>query len=508
MKGRCKWKAAILVLIMVGLFKEFRPSGPFLVDYAVDHQNFTQEQMVHEVLPATTGTYIVSLFFLTMVTDAFSYKPIIVNSGVYNCITWAITIWGYHSINMARLRQIFYGISTTCTEVAYFTYMYANIEKCEYKKVTSYTHSAVHFGQFISGMTGQLLISFNLMDFEELNYLSLAGGVGSVIFSILLPRVLRDVEDEKALKGQKADENDPEQPMKQIEEEGGKDKKESPSPIPTGLNYTRNVGLEKQPSRCQRWREAPTHWKNNLRYAYTNRDIIKWSVWWAMSYGLYIQVDLYVEGLWKEIEHHSHQNVYNGAVHASHAIISVVLGLIVGRTKTCWIKWGCLVFGVSTFLQGVALFVMAKTHDLYVAYGMFILFQTMFQVLVIIAKSQVAESTRERSEAFIFGMNTLTACIIHLLLTMAVTSRHGFHLPIRDQYFVYGVYGILLGVGFGCYDLPSKLADKTQSWRHDVRNSMRRFAKVRVEDEKTANDEEKEMETISANMPYSIPREH
>ncbi|OXA37344.1 Folate-like transporter 3 [Folsomia candida] len=412
MKGRCKWKAAILVLIMVGLFKEFRPSGPFLVDYAVDHQNFTQEQMVHEVLPATTGTYIVSLFFLTMVTDAFSYKPIIVNSGVYNCITWAITIWGYHSINMARLRQIFYGISTTCTEVAYFTYMYANIEKCEYKKVTSYTHSAVHFGQFISGMTGQLLISFNLMDFEELNYLSLAGGVGSVIFSILLPRVLRDVEDEKALKGQKADENDPEQPMKQIEEEGGKDKK------------------------------------------------------------------------------------------------GVVLGLIVGRTKTCWIKWGCLVFGVSTFLQGVALFVMAKTHDLYVAYGMFILFQTMFQVLVIIAKSQVAESTRERSEAFIFGMNTLTACIIHLLLTMAVTSRHGFHLPIRDQYFVYGVYGILLGVGFGCYDLPSKLADKTQSWRHDVRNSMRRFAKVRVEDEKTANDEEKEMETISANMPYSIPREH
>ncbi len=41
-----------------------------------------------------------------------------------------------------------------------------------------------------------------------------------------------------------------------------------------------------------------------------------------MSYGLYIQVDLYIESLWKEIEHHSHQNVYNGAVHASHAIIS------------------------------------------------------------------------------------------------------------------------------------------------------------------------------------------
>ncbi|OXA37347.1 Folate transporter 1 [Folsomia candida] len=487
MKERCKWKAAILVLIMVGLLKEFRPSGPFLVDYAVDHKNFTGEQMTHEVLPATTGSYIVSLILLLMVTDVLCYKPIIVAGGVYNTITWVITIWGFHSINLARLRQIFYGLSVTTTEVAYFTYMYANIEKNEYKRVTSYTHSAIHFGQFVSGMTGQLLISFNLMDFEELNYLSLGGGIGALLFSLLLPRVLRDVEEEKALKAQMGDENDAEQPMKLNEKD---EKAPAPSPIPTGLDYTRNVGLKKQPSRLQR---SEHH---------------KWSVWWAMSYGLYIQVDLYVEGLWKEIEHHSHQNVYNGAVHASHAIISVVLGLIVGRTKMCWIKWGCLVFGVSTVLQGVALFVMAKTHDLYVAYAMFILFQTMFQVLVIIAKSQVAESIREKSEAFIFGMNTLTACIIHLLLTMAVTSRHGFHLPIRDQYVVYGVYGILLGVGFGCYDLPSKLAGKTRSWSVDVRNSFGRGAKVGGKDEKNVHDEEKEMETISASMPYSIPREH
>ncbi|OXA49037.1 folate-like transporter 2 [Folsomia candida] len=508
MKGKCKWKAAILVLIAVGLLKEFRPSGPFLVDYAVDHKNFTGEQMIHEVLPATTGSYIVSLVLLLMVTDALYYKPIIVAGGVYNILTWAITIWKFNSVNTARIRQIFYGLSVTTTEVAYFTYMYANIEKCAYKKVTSYTHSAVHFGQFVSGMTGQLLISFNLMNFEELNYLSLAGGVGALFFALFLPRVLRDVEEEKALKN--ADANDVEEPMKKDEKEAEKDGKEqSPSPIPAGLDYTRNIGKEKQPSRLQRWREAPAHWKNNILYTYTNRDIVKWSVWWAMSYGLYIQVDLYVEGLWKEIEHHSHQNVYNGAVHASHAIISVGLGLIVGRTKMCWIKWGCLVFGVSTVLQGVALFVMAKTHDLYVAYGMFILFQTMFQVLVIIAKSQVAESVREKTEAFIFGMNTLTACIIHLLLTMAVTSRHGFHLPIRDQYIVYGVYAVLLGVGFGCCDLPRKLAGKTRSWSVDVRNNLRkRSPKVRGENDKNDKDDEKELETISASMPYSIPREH
>lgn len=64
----------------------------------------------------------------------------------------------------------------------------------------------------------------------------------------------------------------------------------------------------------------------------------------------------------------------------------MVLGLLVARTKMCWIKWGCAVFGFGTVLQAVALYCMAKTHDLYVAYAAFIVFQSSFQVLVIISK--------------------------------------------------------------------------------------------------------------------------
>lgn len=59
------------------------------------------------------------------------------------------------------------------------------------------------------------------MDFEELNYLSLAGGVGAVLFSIMLPRVLRDVEEEKARKS--GDQNDPEQPINQGEKDAEND---------------------------------------------------------------------------------------------------------------------------------------------------------------------------------------------------------------------------------------------------------------------------------------------
>ncbi|OXA38624.1 Thiamine transporter 2 [Folsomia candida] len=132
-RRRYQWKAAILLLIMVGVLKEFvlRPLSWSIMPSTIktSRENSINQpatlgvvpvhlldvpennarmgnrwgnmraldqgrHMTHEVFPATTGTSIISLIFLTMVTDAFSYKPIIVNAGVYNCITWVITIWG------------------------------------------------------------------------------------------------------------------------------------------------------------------------------------------------------------------------------------------------------------------------------------------------------------------------------------------------------------------------------------------------------------------------------
>lgn len=37
------WKYTAVILCGVGLFKEFRPSAPFLLEYAVEHRNFTSE---------------------------------------------------------------------------------------------------------------------------------------------------------------------------------------------------------------------------------------------------------------------------------------------------------------------------------------------------------------------------------------------------------------------------------------------------------------------------------
>ena len=70
--------------------------------------------------------------------------------------------------------EIFYG-TYMATEVAYYTYMYAKVDRELYQKVTSYAKSAVLFARFISGVLAQILVSFKFMDLRELNYISFGG---------------------------------------------------------------------------------------------------------------------------------------------------------------------------------------------------------------------------------------------------------------------------------------------------------------------------------------------
>jgi thiamine transporter 2/3 len=46
--------------------------------------------------------------------------------------------------------QFTYGTATS-TEVAYFTYIYAKVEKKFYQRVTSLTRASLLFGRFLSG---------------------------------------------------------------------------------------------------------------------------------------------------------------------------------------------------------------------------------------------------------------------------------------------------------------------------------------------------------------------
>lgn len=72
------------------------------------------------------------------------------------------------------------------SEVAYYTYIYAKVNKEEYQRVTGYTRASLLAGRFIAAVLAQLLWSFKVMDERELNYISLGGNFFLTRSSILI----------------------------------------------------------------------------------------------------------------------------------------------------------------------------------------------------------------------------------------------------------------------------------------------------------------------------------
>lgn len=67
--------------------------------------------------------------------------------------------------------QGLYGTFMAC-EVAYYTYIYAKVERQKYQVVTGHTRSAILAGRFLGSVFAQLLVSFSLMNYRELIYIS------------------------------------------------------------------------------------------------------------------------------------------------------------------------------------------------------------------------------------------------------------------------------------------------------------------------------------------------
>lgn len=51
--------------------------------------------------------------------------------------------------------------------------MYAKVEKNKYQKVTGNARAAILCGRFFASVIAQLLVSFELMNLRDLNYLTL-----------------------------------------------------------------------------------------------------------------------------------------------------------------------------------------------------------------------------------------------------------------------------------------------------------------------------------------------
>ncbi|CAG9769038.1 unnamed protein product [Ceutorhynchus assimilis] len=406
------WLVLSLILSIFGFLKEIRPSEPFIYEFLIgEWRNLTEEQVNQEVYPVGTYSYLGLLVIVFLITDICRYKPLIVCLGLSGIVVWSMLLWT-NSLVELQILEFFYGAFAAC-EVAYFTYIYAKVDKEYYQQVTSHTRAAILAGRSISGILGQILISFRWMDYRQLNYITFTAMIAATLWCLFLPPVTKSIYFHQDSTGQLL----------------LKDKTKAAFRL--------------------MWR--------HLRSAYSSVYIIKWSLWWSLATCGFIQVQVYMQPLWVAIVNDPNQPVYNGAVESILTVLGFLGALAAGVLKVDWTTRGELALTCCSLLQGFMLLIASQAEQIIASYICYVAFGALYHLTITVASSEIAKMIDEDSYGLVFGLNTFFALLFQTILTMVVvTSGIGFALPPKKQYFVYGVLHVILGfmyiiIGLVCW---------------------------------------------------------
>jgi thiamine transporter 2/3 len=195
--------------------------------------------------------------------------------------------------------------------------------------------------------------------------------------------------------------------------------------------------------------------------------VVKWSAWVALSTCLYYQVGNYIQPLWETIlptTGDEEVEIYNGAVEAVATLTGALTVFLVGHLKGVkWVKYGDLaIFGVTT-VGGSALFTLAYTNEIFVAYAGYVIFRMSYNMMMTVASFEIARNLKENSYGLVFGINTWMGLGVQTALTLTVADSKGLNLDPRDQFFVYSGYYVIVGILFASYYIARRLVCKSSS---------------------------------------------
>lgn len=151
----------------------YRTSKNDLIDSLFGYYIFISLQVYQDIYPIATYSNFASLILVFLLTDFLRYKPVIILSGLCAMSTYILLIWG-QSLFIIRIVEIFYGIFISM-EVAYYTYIYTKVDKKSYHLVSSLSRMAILSGRCLCSSIAQWLTSYHLLDYHQLNYLTLIG---------------------------------------------------------------------------------------------------------------------------------------------------------------------------------------------------------------------------------------------------------------------------------------------------------------------------------------------
>ncbi|KAH0945646.1 hypothetical protein HN011_006235 [Eciton burchellii] len=433
------WLKISCILCMFGCFKDFRPSESFVTDYLTGPwKNFTANEVNQDIYPVSTYSYLATLVVVFLITDFVRYKPIIIICGLSGIITFLMIILG-KTVMVLQIVEFFYGLFMS-SEVAYYTYIYAKVEKKHYQEVTGHTKAASLFGRSMSGIIAQLTASFDLLDYHQLNYLTVAANVLATIWSLFLPSVNQSIYFHRSNVSDEEHGKQIDIPSTTI------DQSQHMSNSQESLRNDKNSGTKNCFAGWPLFRKIRNAyallWKHFVQ-AYTNYRVVKWSAWWALSTCGYLQIVSYIQLLWK-ITVQPSDKIYNGAVDFLYAILGAITVFCVGKLQLNWALIGDMMLTVFSLLEGVILVAASYSYNIWFLYAGYIIFGVIYHTMVTVASFEVAKYISEDSYGLIFGINTFFALVAQSVLTLIVVNT--LKLEIRQQFYVYGSYFVVLAV--------------------------------------------------------------
>ncbi|XP_071993846.1 thiamine transporter 1 [Engystomops pustulosus] len=434
------WLLPTCVLCANGFFANLRPSEPFLTPYLLGpDKNLTERQVFNEIYPVWTYSYLILLFPVFIATDYLRYKPVIILQGLSLIITWFMLLYAQGTLAIQFL-EFFYGMSTA-TEIAYYSYIYSMVEPGVYQKVTSYCRTATLTGFTVGSVTGQVLVSVANWSLFSLNVISLISVSIAFSASWFLPMPIKSLFFHQNI----IDSRKRKKPNQQNGDLECAEEIEAQIPLNTDAHSAKVQMTEKRSVTLKT--VLYTLWKDFL-HCYSSRTLLCWSVWWALSTCGYFQVVNYSQGLWEKVAPSSHSDIYNGSVEAVSTLLGAVAVFIVGFVKISWSTWGELLLAVFALIIAVTVYIMDIIGNIWVCYVMYVLFRSIYMILITIATFQIAANLSMECYALVFGVNTFTALLLQTVMTVIVVDSSVLGLDLFTQFKIYAGYFAVIAMIF------------------------------------------------------------
>ncbi|KAM3720953.1 Folate-like transporter [Dirofilaria immitis] len=387
------WTLFCISLIVYGFLKDFKPGGPFLFKYQTNFLNLTEKQLNGEIYPYWTYSYLATLIPIFLSTDLLLYKPILILESV-GCMIFRILLVFGSGVLSQQIGMAAYGIASA-TEIAFYSYIYAKVTKDDYKRLTSWTRASSMAGRTFSYLFSQAIISINIGTYLTINQVALISPIIVFIIGIYLPRV-----QWKSLYERMKNNND----MKQFNE---------PT---TYLQYVK-YRIKKIFS--------------DLKQIYANNFIRKWSLWWAMTTCMSLQISAYSQTLWGEVQ--KEETTFNGFAEATYTTTAAIAIMLMNMISIDWDKWGETALVLISSIDCALLLLFSQAQTIYVMYICYICYRTLYQVMITIAQWNLAKKMIGESYGLIFGLNSFVALILQALLTMIVVDKRVYGMTVRPQ---------------------------------------------------------------------------